>query len=407
MTKRVAQDYEEIVNANPKVGEFFFHSDWELMHNSNVKLKEKFGKMWKRNLRKNCDGLFQKHSTINADLKGIGFNKATIAIGAGASFNKNKNVLREVYFANNELPFELQPFLFVASNHMYKPLLDMGITPHFVMLCEGSDVVYDQLCRNIPKHGRGSILLCPLRAHWKVLKEWDRQGRMIKFYMGDNEWMMAEFEKKLGFNPKTINMVMSHGGNVMNQTFSIALGQFDSTVYMCVGNDLSYEYNDDIETRRTRYYADGDYSSNLGTGRDEANKYFPWMGYELEQSIIDPTQYMVKFVPRASTGQLLMYKFWVENQVTIQELWKRRFHYYNCSEGGILGVLSRKDTVKNNVGQLMLDNSNWYLLDEVNPKCYHTTTLAKACNDFLYVKERMVTEQWQTSQSVLARATAS
>jgi len=76
--KVVAKDYDEIVSANPKVGEFFFQTDWEIMHNSNERLRESFGKMWKRNLRKNLDNLFQKHRTINADLKGIGFNKATI-----------------------------------------------------------------------------------------------------------------------------------------------------------------------------------------------------------------------------------------------------------------------------------------------------------------------------------------
>ena len=406
MGKEVAKDYEDIIKANPKVGDFFFRQDWDIMHNTNEFLRKELGKMWKRNLRKNLDGLFQKHRTISADLKGIGSGKATIAIGAGSSFNKNKDVLKAIYFSNMELPFEEQPFIFVASNHMYKPLLKMGIAPHFVMLCDGSRVVYDQLCKDIPKHGRGSILLCPLRADWKVLKEWDRQGRMIKFYMGDNEWMMAEFEKKMGFSPKTIDMTMSHGGNVMNQTFQIALGKFDSTVYMCVGNDCSYDYHADLDDRRKHYYADKDYSSNLGTGRDEAKQYFPWMGYELEQSIIDPTYHTIRFVPKATTQQLVMYKMWVENQVTIQNVWKKRFHYYNCTEGGILGVLSRKDTLENNVARLMSDKDNWYLLDEVTPESYHTTTLAKACNDFLYVQERRMEESWRTNLCALAPATA-
>jgi hypothetical protein len=391
--KKNTDKYEDIIKAAPELEGRLVPEQCEAWRNNNETLRIKFGKLWKNNLRMNCRSLFKKHGPITKDCIGIGTNKAVIGIGAGASFNKNKDLLKEIYAASITRPFEEQPFLFVSSNHQYKPLLDMGIAPHFVVLLDGTDVVYDQLCKNIPRHGRGTTLLAPLRIHHKVAHEWDRQGRSIRWYMGDNEWMMAEFEKTMGYDPKQHKMIIGHGGNVMNQIMQLSMHHMRSTVHMVVGNDLSYEYNTDLGSRRSRYYADGNYSTNLATGRDEANRTLPWMGFELEESIIAPGTYMVKFVPRATTYQLMIYKNWLEDQLTIQSKFKTaKFHYYNCSEQGILGVVSRKNLKQieeADIVDVMQDKSNWYMFDEDLPRHYHTRTLAQAADEFIRAREQL------------------
>jgi len=392
--RKHTDSYEELIKAAPELEKRLVPEQCAMWRANNDNLRKLFGKLWKKNLRKNCEVLFKKHGSITRDCVGLGHNKAVIAIGAGASFNKNKGLLKELYASTIGLPFDQQPFVFMACNHMFKPLLEMGIAPHFVVLLDGTEVVYDQLCKGIPKHGRGTTLLCPLRVHRNVTHEWDRQGRHIRFYMGDNEWMIKEFEKVMGYSPDEHKMLIGHGGNVMNQIMQLAMHHLKSSVHICVGNDLSYEYNEDLGSRRDGYYADNDYSTNIATGRDEANRVLPWMGFEIEESIIAPGRPIFKFVPRATTYQLMIYKNWLEDQLTVQSKFATaKFHYYNCTEGGILGVMSRKnikDIEKATMLEVMKDKSNWYLFDEDLPKRYHTRTLAAAVDEFLSVRESMM-----------------
>jgi hypothetical protein len=385
--------YEDLIRVAPELEKRLVPEQCKMWQANNKSLRKTFGKLWKKNLRKNCERLFKKHGPVTKDCVGIGINKAVIAIGAGASFNKNKDLLKELYSLTITLPPDQQPFLFVSCNHQFKPLLEMGIAPHFVVVLDGTEVVYDQLCKNIPRHGRGTTLLCPLRVHRNVTHEWDRQGRSIRFYMGDNSWMMAEFKKVMGYDPSEHKMIIGHGGNVMNQILQLGMHHFRSTVHMCVGNDLSYEYNSDLGSRRDGYYADGNYSTNIATGRDEAKRVLPWMGYELTESILVPGKIMVKFVPRATTYQLMIYKNWVEDQLTVQSKFATaKFHYYNCSEQGILGVMSRKkitEIEQETMVSVIQDKNNWYMLDEELPKRYHTRTLAHAANEFITAREQV------------------
>lgn len=398
--RKQTDKYEDLIQAAPELEKQLVPEQCAQWQHNNEMLRKRFSKLWKKNLKNNCKQLFQKHGPITRDCVGLGINKAVIAIGAGASFNKNKDVLKELYDSTICLPFDEQPFVFVCCNHQYKPLLEMGIAPHFVVLLDGTDVVYDQLCKAIPRHGRGTTLLAPLRVHHRVAHEWDRQGRHIRWYMGDNEWMIAEFEKVMGYDPHDHKMIIGHGGNVMNQIMQLSMHHLKSSVHMVVGNDLSYEYNEDLGSRRDGYYADGNYSTNIATGRDEANRVLPWMGFELVDSIIEPGKSMVKFVPRATTYQLMIYKSWLENQLVIQSKFATaKFHYYNCSEQGILGVMSRKNIKQieqDTPVEVLKDKSNWYMFDEDIPKHYHTRTLVQATDEFLRAREALIGEQlWQ------------
>jgi hypothetical protein len=387
MAKRQIDNYEDLVERLPSMKKHVTPEEVTQMRRNNEFLREKYGKLWLKNLRGNCRHLFQKHGPITQDCLGLGRNKACIFIGAGASFNKNKDLLKELYALNMAVPFERQPFIFISCNHQFKPLLEMNIIPHFVMLLDGTTVVHDQLCKDIPKHGRGVTLLCPLRVHRNVVHEWDRQGRSIRFYISDNSWMIEEFEKVMGFDPHKLQIVVGHGGNVVNQMLLVSMHYLKSTVYMCVGNDLSYRHFDKLEDRRSNYYADGDYSSNLATGRDEARRELPWMGFAYEASALMPGEHVLRLEPHSTTHQLMLYKNWLENQVRIQAtLTNVPFQYFNCTEGGILGVCSRKtlpELDKSNLTEAIKDKDNWYLLDEEIPKRYITSTLERACKHYL------------------------
>ena len=70
---------------------------------------------------------------------------------------------------------------------------------------------------------------------------------------------------------------------------------------------------------------------------------------------------------------------------------KLGFHYYNCTEGGILGVMSKSFEQEE-----MKKNENWYMLDEVCPR-WHTTTLEHAASQYLQAKERI---RWQEQRGV-------
>jgi hypothetical protein len=404
MDDKALVTYDAILKQNPKIAQFFREQEWDVMQKSNSQVLELLGDLWTKNLHDNLESLFDLHGTIKDGCWGQGQNRALIGIGAGPTFNKNKDQLAELCWLDAKAEAEMgdHPFVFVASNHQFKPCLELGIIPHFVVLCDGSDVVFDQLCVDIPDKAKGCVLLCPLRSSNRVLKEWTKQGRSIKFYMGENPEMIDIFTDKMGYHPRDRGYTLTHGGNVLNQMFLLGLRYLKSTVFMCVGNDLSYEYDTDLDKRRNTYYADGDYSTNLGTGRDEAKRCFPWMGYTLEESILCQGEYMVKFEPRMTTGQLMLYKMWVENQVAVQETWSKPIHYYNCTEGGILGVASRgggalhwdeeKQRYMLNMAdqvEKFNDRDNWFLVDEVLPKRWHTTTLEKAAAGFLFARTKL------------------
>jgi hypothetical protein len=380
------KSYEEFVKEQPLLEKVVTKTSWDYLDGSNKGTVNLFIDGWSANIRKNKK-YFRRHGSIAKDLIGIGKNRAVIAVGAGASFNKNAEFLRRTIELDTTRRWEDRHYVVVACNHQFKPLLELGIIPDFVMSVDYSDVIYDQLNTDIPEHGQHTILLTGPHTSPKVIKEWDRQGRDIRFYLSSSDGIKEAFEESMG---RSAEPHMFHtGGNVLNSIWALALKFFGSSVYMCVGNDLSYELNENPDVQRSKYYADGDYSTNAevtGTGRDEAKGHKMWMGFQYTKSpVLDANgnpQYTVEIEPVGTSKTLWVYKTWIEGQVALNQ-YVRPFHYYNCSEGGILGVMSKSE-----IPEVRGDADNWFLLDDIC-KRYHTKRLEDAVEEFSSAKEAM------------------
>jgi len=301
-------------------------------------------------------------------------------------------------------------FIIVASNHQFKPMLSMGIIPDFVVVADGSDVVMEQLTKDIPEKARNVTLLAGLHCSPRVLKKWSKQGRDIRFYLPHTKGLDKTFEEETGKSSDP--HIMLQGGNVLNTAWNIGLKFFKSSVFFSVGNDLSFPLRNSLEERRETYYADGDYSTNAketGTGRDEAKCEKKWMSFKLAKRLVYTkglkTLYDVTIEPIGTTYTSWVCKTWLEaNVVGMQTKTNISYHYYNCTEGGIAGVMCKDDS---NEG--LAKEENWFLMDEVC-KRWHTRTLADAASEFLKAKDMMKWGMYQNNpdaQSVTGLAVGS
>lgn len=362
------------------------------------------GSEWVENMRRN-KRFWRKHrklielrDIVNQDgTKGLGANKCVIGIGSGASFNKNKDVLKQIVNEDGVKDWPERNFITIAANHQFKPLMDMGIIPDFVLLVDASDVVLDQLTKDIPKAAENVSLICGIHCNPKVLNRWTRQGRPLLFYTTPMVSMHDAFREIINRDP--IKHKMDLGGNVLNGAWMVGITRFRSNVFFGVGNDLSFELKDTLEEQREGYYADGDYSTNApgtGTGRDEANSPRKWGGFNLSRRTVwlpgeshkGLNRYNIQLDIVGTTHTLWVYKTWLECTILGQIKSPGHFHYFNCSEGGILGVMAKKDD-----DESLKKDDNWYMLDEVavnehsKATMYHTAMLEDAFELFIKAKE--------------------
>jgi len=383
------QSWEELIKEYPEFEGVIHKKSWDFIGSSDKKTTFFLGKMWRDNLRANVKNkLWKKHGGLADDCVGLGRNKAVIGVGAGSSLNKNIDLLKELHDFDGCKEWKDRNFIIVASNHQFKPLLNMGIIPDFVVVTDASDVVLDQLVRDIPEKGNHTVLLPGLHCSPKVLRKWSRQGREIRFYTSKSEGFHELFEKLTNKNMDAYQCMQ--GGNVLNTAWAISLKFFGSTVFMALGNDLSFPLKDTIEEQRETYYADGDYSSNApetGTGRDEASTKHKWMSFNLKDKILynpkNKTQYDVELDLVGTNQNLWVYKTWLESNVLGMGK-SLRYQYYNCTEGGIAGVMCKDDS---NEG--LMKEENWYLMDEICPKRWRTRKFKDAISEFLMAKEAL------------------
>ena len=198
--KPLQTSYEGLLAHNPNIGKVLDKKTYDFIGNSSVKTQSSLMDMWKDHLSKNLS-LLDKHGFINDGCRGFGTNKAVIAIGAGPSLKRHTERIKQLCHWNANFETKMQPFIFVCSNHQFKPYLEEGIIPHFVLLVDASesDAIYRQLCKNIPKRGHNTTLACSLYANPKITHEWDRRGGAIQFYAPMGDWIPEEIpgvEKK-------------------------------------------------------------------------------------------------------------------------------------------------------------------------------------------------------------------
>lgn len=386
---------EQLYNDTPEFKGVIHKDNWDFIAKVNVMTQHNYDETWTDNLRANVkNGLLKKHPFLVEDCLGLGKNKAVIGVGSGASFNKNRNDLAWFLSRDGTKEWPYRNYITICANHQFKPLLNMGIIPDFVLLVDASDVVYDQLCTDIPDHGKSTILITGLHCSPKTLSKWNEQGRHIRFVLNSSNKTQETFEKLTGKNPKTYTIEL--GGNVLNGAWVIGITKFLSNVFMCVGNDLSFKLFDDVEEQRKNYYSDNDYSTNAkvtGTGRDEAGRFKRWAGFELTRrpTILLPgksynlkKRYDVKLDLVGTSHTLWVYKTWLESTLLAQLKHPVSFHYFNCSEAGILGVMSKTDNPLNK--EEMRKTENWFFLDEVC-RFYHTAILKDAMEHFEKCRE--------------------
>lgn len=372
--------YERLAATSPLVERIVSPEMAEAVFSCNRNTVGALSGIWAANLRKNLK-LYKKHGPFADAFYGFGTNKAVIGVGAGPSFKKNAHVLKRIFDLNDRLPLEKQPFIIVATNKQLKPLLEMGICPHFTLLVDAGDALLPQF-QNLPAWARRSILVAGLHASPKILKSWDRMGGQICFYLIGEDGEKKHFAKETSENPERIHI--QQGGNVLNTLWILSHRVLGSSVYIMVGNDLSFKYTHDKEEREKSFYADGDYRLNILNKRDEAKDCFAWMGFDLYESAFMPGKYLFNLGVVGVSRQLWVYKVWLEVQAAI---WaeQKPFFIYNCSESGISGVLAR-DYSKD----AMMEKSNWFLIDELLPKRWLTTSLDKACSMFLEAKRCLI-----------------
>lgn len=387
--------YEEVLKRAPEFAGVIPKRSWEHQTATHGKTRDHFTKIWHDNVVQNIKNkLWKKHGSLKKDCLDLGKNKAMIGVGAGQSFNKNKDILKKLHDYDGVKSWQDRDFIIIACNHNFKQLLNMGIIPDFVSLVDASDVVMKQLNEDIPSSGQNTTLLTGLHCSPKVLKEWSNQGREIRFYLPMNLELEKPFNELTGKRAK--GHLILQGGNVLNTLWSIGFSHFHSTTFMALGNDLSFPIQKDIEERRQTYYADGDYSSNMkgtGTGRDEARDKKQWLGFTLTPKLIYTgelkTKYDITLDPVGTAPTLWVYKTWIESTVLLHAKEGKPYHYFNCSEGGILGVMCSSMEF---VTEEMLKDESWFMMDEKCPR-WHTYMFKDAIKLFLQAKGKIPWQQ--------------
>ena len=360
--------------------------------------------MWKKNMDENHkNGLWKSQGSVVTSCHMLGKDKACIGVGAGKSFKKNAETLKFIHDNDAVKDWENRDFIIFASNHQFKPLLKMGIIPDFVFLVDASGMpsVQKQLCEDIPKEGKDVVLISPFHVGSNIAKMWTDQGRKMLFFFSNNEQLLEYANETMGEDFKPHSQVA--GGNVLNTMWMFSSKIFGSTVFMGVGNDLSFELKNTKKEQEKSYYYDGDYSTNApvtGSGRDEAGCDKKWLGFGVKKlNIFVPNKNNLEIVGAEIVGtshSLWVYKTWMEESMLLVTHYFKHLglHYYNCSEGGILGVMAR-----NFEDEELKKNENWYMLDEVCPR-WHTTTLEHAASQFLKAKDGVRCQRLETLADV-------
>jgi len=109
--------YDKYIEQYPNVKNVVTRESFEFMHDMGEFSQNLYDELWEDNRVENVKSILPKHGTLWDKLKNFGKNKAVIFIGAGPSFNINKDVLKDLFLYNNQFSANEMPFIFMASNH--------------------------------------------------------------------------------------------------------------------------------------------------------------------------------------------------------------------------------------------------------------------------------------------------
>jgi len=372
-------DYERLVDMHPKISAVLPPNILEYMKGADKKTFDHLHDDWKHNVTTNAKKHIPKHGWLNEGMVDFGKGKAVIAIGSGPNLKQNQDQLRLVSLIDGSKKTEDQDFILMASNHQIKPCLEAGIIPHFAMVADGSENLVSQF--DVGDDGKHTILMAAVTTHPKVIEKWPGPVRFVS----QQNSIVRGFLKDAGLDmPK--DSCVTEGGNILNMSFAVSIGLFRAPVWMCVGNDLSFTMEGTTKERRTTYYADGDYSTNIKSKRDEARNEFAWAGLEFQDNtFVTPRDYVNLNIVYTSP-QLFIYKSWLESNSLI--LWDAKFKFkiYNCSEGGILGVNIREGVTDY---EDKFKGNNWVLMDELTNNKWRTRRFSDAVDEFHRAKEML------------------
>jgi len=374
--------YEDLIKHNPKIGDVLDPSVFDFMRNSNDRTMAALSSVWEKNARRNLKKDFRRFGLLADNCKGFGLQKSTVMIGAGPSLKNNWQYLKKLVDWNWKFPFEQQPFLFVTCNHQFKKCVEDGIIPHFVVLVDASDsnAIYKQMCEGLPEKAYRVALFAAIHINPAIVRHWSSKSASIQFYIPSDPENLKLAESITGEDYS--DRALLQGGNVSNVAWMASLAAFDSRIFMALGNDLSYDIDKDVKKRRNNYYHDGDYSSNMASGRDEAEGMKNWLGFKMRQSALEPDRPVIDWKLKGTTHSLFSYKTWLETNVAIQDISPASFHYYNCSEEGILGMTPKSyDVIDLN------DPKKWVIMDEILPRRWKTRTFRDAVEEYLTSRE--------------------
>jgi len=373
--------YKEFASQSPLAGKVISEEAFEYMRGSSDHTGEFLGEQWERNIRRNLQTLYAKCGSVK-QLVGFGASKATIGVGAGPSYHINKNVLKDVFRLNAKYDLDEQAFIIVCTNHQFPQLLKDGIFPHFVMLLDATEKVGKQLLK-APKLGKDSILISSLYACPEVLEKWVELGRELLFYLPDDEKSREIFLDITKEDPE--DTIIPPAGNVMNMLWFLTARFFHSMVFMCTGNDLSFEHSFNAEERKKAFYADG--KTEADDERKQFERQMGWMGFKFGDDNVFTRKPVINLEFVDTSKQLFIYKLWMEMHfATWQFDDDFNYKFYNCSESGILGVLAKQWDIES-----FYDKDNWYLMDDIC-KNWKTMRLKDAVTLYLEVRRWLETQ---------------
>lgn len=379
----IDRDYQAMLDECKDVNAVMPKQIYEYIRGVDRKTKSRLSDLWADNIKANCKHFIPECGWLNNGFVGVGRNKATIAIGSGRSLKHNEKILRSIVMADSVLPYEKQAYLTMAANHQIKPCLEDNIIPNFAMLVDGGVHLKPQL--DVGSDAKGTILIAGVTANPECLSVWPGP---IKFVIQrGNEEAKRLVEESLGCTIED-NFCVPPGGNILNLSFMVTVSLFRGSIWMCVGNDLSYPAIDDAEERRAACYADGDYSSNKESGRDEAGRKLAWAGVKFlnDHIIIQNPDAYVDLELVYTAPQYVVYKSWLEAQALL--LWEMgaNFKVYNCTEGGILGVLLKEEAQDPTNVDAKFEKDSWQLMDDIARGNWRTRRLEKAHYEFMHAR---------------------